>query len=155
VERANDVSWGVSAVLAVIAAVRKLQASSSSRRAAEAKMDAARAAGRAAEERHARSSRESSAVSPIHRRAVAQASLRPGAPGSGLTAADAPPTASVMAARRREALATAALARAACELVQAGPGTFGLDSPSELLYLLCGLTNGALGVWMAWESAGE
>ena len=156
VSRVNDVSWGVGSLLSVISAVRKLQSCQAARAAAESKMEASRAAGRAAEDRIAKEAHSAGGVSPMRRRAAAQASSHAAdAPsrGRGRGAEHGAPTPAVVECRHREALAGAAVIRAACELLQAGPGVFGLDTPSELLYLLAGLTNGALGVWMACEAS--
>lgn len=150
VERANDITWGLGASLSVISASGKLSDCVEARAKLEAAAAASEAAGAAAERRHRRSADEDRpAVSPLHRRAVAVLAEDDEAHARGGRRRRPPSGKSLEAARTSELWARVALARAVCELIQSGPGVFGIDTPSELLYLMCGLTNGALGVWAA------
>ncbi|KAA0156591.1 hypothetical protein FNF29_00702 [Cafeteria roenbergensis] len=150
VERANDITWGLGATLAVISASGKLSDCVEARSKLEAAAAASEAAGAAAARRRRRSLEEDrSAVSPLHRRAVSALADDDHAPAHGARRRRPASGKGLEAARSAELWARVALARALCELVQSGPGVFGLDTPSELLYLVCGLANGALGVWAA------
>lgn len=150
VERANDITWGLGATLSVISASGKLSDCVEARAKLEAAAVASEAAGTAATRRRRRCLDEDrSAVSPLHRRAVASLADEDDAPAHGTRRRRPAGGKGLEAARTAELWARVALARAMCELVQSGPGVFGLDTPSELLYLVCGLANGALGVWAA------
>lgn len=154
--RTNDISWAVGALFSVVRAAHRVSEARSACMEAELRAQAASNAAEAALARHRRHGKRGDAASSsqqLLRVAAAQAAtLRHGRPSSEVEAGvgEARRRDSALRGKQwRETLAWVALTRAACELVQAGPGAFELEPPSEFLYLACGLVNGALGVWTA------
>jgi hypothetical protein len=166
VTRTNDISWAVSAAFGVVRAAHKVSEARAASDEARARADAKSSIVEAAMARRRKHGRlaDGSASSSQHllRIATAQAATLRHRSSAGTQAGAGDPasesgstgagmgrrTASILrAAQWKETLAWVALTRAMCEMVQAGPGAFQLDPPSEFLYLACGLLNGSLGVW--------
>jgi hypothetical protein len=139
VSRTNDITWLLSSGFTAMECSHKLLACQGETRLAQERLSDAQSSVAAVEARWARKDESSGAPSDTMRSMPAR---------EGRAVASA--LASLKSAHVRELLAMAALIRAVCELVQATPGAFGADPPSELVNILCGLVNGVLGVWAVW-----